>query len=81
MGKTIKSIIFTAMATAVLCAGTLSARQLSQNVQSTSCRGFCTSNAGCPNILGCTCVFSQPGTNIGMCNFTFAKPASSPSDN
>ena len=28
MGKTIKNIIFTAMAVAVLCAGTVSARQL-----------------------------------------------------
>ena len=77
MGKTMKNIFFTAMAAAVLSAGTVSAHQLSLNFQTNTCRGFCTSNKGCPNILGCTCVFTQPGTNIGMCNFTFAKPASS----
>jgi len=79
MKKRIQGFTFAIIVMAVLSAGTVSARQLSLSVQTTSCRGFCTSNSGCPNILGCTCVFSQPGTNIGMCNFTFAKAASSPS--
>ena len=75
MGKTIKNIIFTGMAAAVLCAGSVSARQLSLNVQTTTCRGFCDSKKHpCPNILGCGCVI-QPGFTSGTCNFIAAKPA------
>jgi hypothetical protein len=74
MGKTIKNIIFTAMAAGVLCAGTVSAHQLSLNVQTTTCRGFCTKSTGCPNILGCACVFNNPGATVGICNFIAARP-------
>ena len=74
MNKTIKNIVFTAMAAIVLCAGTLSARQLSLNVQTTTCSGFCDSKKHhCPNILGCGCVI-QPGFTSGTCNFVAAKP-------
>lgn len=75
MGKTIKHIIFTGIATAVLCAGTLSARQLSLNVQDTTCQHhFCSTTQPCPNVLGCGCVL-QPGFNSGVCGFIAAKPA------
>jgi len=74
MGKTIKNIIFTGMAAAVLCAGSVSARQMSLNIQTTTCGGFCDSKKHhCPNVLGCGCVI-QPGFTSGTCNFIAAKP-------
>ena len=73
--KTIKNIILTGMAAAVLCAGTVSARQLSLNVQDTTCQHhFCSKKLPCPNVLGCGCVI-QPGFTSGTCNFIAAKPA------
>jgi hypothetical protein len=74
MSKTIKNTVLTAMAAAVLCAGSVSARQLYRPYQ-TSCRGFCTQATGCPNILGCACVITQPGATVGMCSLIAAKPA------
>jgi hypothetical protein len=73
MGKKIKNIVFTTMAATVLCAGTLSARQLSLNVQDTTCQHhFCTRTSPCPNVLGCGCVL-QPGFDSGVCGFVAAK--------
>jgi hypothetical protein len=73
MGKKIKNIIFTTLAATVLCAGTLSARQLSLNVQDTTCQHhFCTRTSPCPNVLGCGCVL-QPGFDSGVCGFIAAK--------
>jgi len=75
MGKTIKNIIFTGMAAAVLCAGTVSARQLSLNVQDTTCQHhFCSRTQPCPNVLGCGCVFNNPNATTGVCGFIAAKP-------
>ncbi|HZD94121.1 MAG TPA: hypothetical protein VE133_07695 [Candidatus Sulfotelmatobacter sp.] len=77
MGKTIKNTFLAAIAAAVLCAGTVSAHQLSQAVQThTTCRSFCTKKTGCPNILGCACVFNNPGATTGICSLIAAKPAS-----
>ncbi len=73
MSKTIKNAFLAAIAVAVLCAGTVSARQLSLTAQ-TTCRGFCTKKTGCPNILGCACVFNNPGATVGTCQFIAAKP-------
>jgi hypothetical protein len=74
MTKRFKTPLLIAMLTAVLCAGTLSARQLSLTAQTTTCRGFCTQTTlHCPNILGCACVI-QPGFTSGVCNFIAAKP-------
>ena len=74
--KTIKNIILTGMAAAVLCAGTVSARQLSLNVQDTTCQHhFCSRKQPCPNVLGCGCVFNQPNfPDSGVCGFIAAKP-------
>ena len=81
MGKTIKNITFTGIAVAVLCAGTVSARQLSLNVQDTTCQHhFCSTTQPCPNVLGCGCVL-QPGFNSGVCGFIAAKTASPRSGN
>jgi hypothetical protein len=74
MTKKIKTVLLTLTVIAVLCAGTVSARQLSLNAQ-TTCQGFCTKKTGCPNILGCACVFNNPGATVGKCNFIAAKPA------
>jgi hypothetical protein len=76
MKKTIQFSLLTALVMAMLCAGTVSASQLSQPFTTqTTCRGFCTKKTGCPNILGCACVFNNPGATVGVCNFIAAKPA------
>jgi hypothetical protein len=72
--KTIKNTVLTAMVAAVLCAGTVSARQLRQSFQTTTCRGFCGKGLACPNVLGCACVLS-PGFTTGLCQLVAAKPA------
>jgi hypothetical protein len=75
MHKTMKTVLFSTMVTAVLGAGTLSARQLSLNVQDTTCQHhFCSKTQHCPNVLGCGCVI-QPGFNSGVCGFIAARPA------
>ena len=79
MGSKIKNIIFAAIAAAVLCAGTVSARQLSLVVQDTTCQHhFCTRTSPCPNVLGCGCVFNNPNATSGVCGFIAAKPAAEP---
>jgi len=76
MTKRFKTTLLIAMVTAALCAGTLSARQLSLTAQTNTCRGFCTKSVPCPNILGCACVFQQPQfPNSGVCGFIASKPA------
>jgi hypothetical protein len=81
MKKRFQAFMFAIVVIAVLSAGTLSARQLSLNVQTTTCQGFCDKKKHpCPNILGCGCVI-QPGFTSGTCNFIAAKPASPPSGN
>jgi hypothetical protein len=81
--KTIKNMFLAAIITTVLCAGTVSARQLSLNVQDTTCQHhFCSRTQPCPNVLGCGCVFNQPNfPDSGVCGFIAAKPASLPSGN
>ena len=79
MGSKIRNIIFAAIAAAVLCAGTVSARQLSLVVQDTTCQHhFCTRTSPCPNVLGCGCVFNNPNATSGVCGFIAAKPAAKP---
>ncbi len=74
MSKTIKNIVFTVMAAAVLSAGTVSARQLSLVVQDTTCKHhFCTRTTPCPNVLGCGCVFNNPSATTGVCGFIAAR--------
>jgi hypothetical protein len=72
--KTIKNTLLAAIVSSVLCAGTVSARQMSLNVQDTTCQHhFCSKTQPCPNVLGCGCVI-QPGFTTGVCNFIAAKP-------
>lgn len=74
MTQRFKTALLIATVTAALCAGTLSARQLSLTAQTNTCRGFCNQKAPCPNVLGCACVI-QPGFTTGVCNFIAARPA------
>ncbi len=61
MKKTIKTTLLAAMLTAVLCAGTVSARQLRVHTQgSTTCGGTCSATKPCAN--GCFCSFTTPFT-------------------
>ena len=56
MAKTIKNIILTGMAGAVLCAGTVSARQLRSAAKGfATCGGSC--GVGKPCRIGCLCIF------------------------
>lgn len=74
MNKTVVKRTFLAViVTAVLCAGTVSARQLHQSFSTTTCRGFCGKKLSCPSVLGCACV-TQPGFTTGTCQLVAAKP-------
>jgi hypothetical protein len=76
MSKKLKNIILMAMTATVLCAGTVSARQLSLNVQDTTCQHhFCSRTQHCPNVLGCGCVFNNPSATTGVCGFIAARSA------
>jgi hypothetical protein len=72
MSKTIKNTFLAAMATAVLCAGTVSARQLRQASTVTVCNSTCTKKVPCSNV-SCTCFISS-GERIGTCLLVAAKP-------
>jgi hypothetical protein len=77
--KKIQTLLFAIMVTLVLCAGTISARQLSLVVQDTTCQHhFCSRTQPCPNVLGCGCVFNNPNATSGVCGFIAAKPAAKP---
>jgi hypothetical protein len=53
MDKTIKKTFLVAMAAAVLCAGTVSARQLQAQAALPVCRGACSATVHCSG--GCLC--------------------------
>ena len=60
-----KTIFFTAIVSAVLCAGTVSARQLRSRATGFACRGSCTSATQCAS--GCICAFALEATT-GFCS-------------
>ncbi len=62
MTKRIKTMLLAAMVTAVLCAGTVSARQLRDSGQGVStCGGSCGINKPCAK--GCLCIFPMESNN------------------
>ena len=63
--KTIKNTFLAAMAAAVLCAGTVSARQLRSDVKGFTCGGSCGANKPCKS--GCICAFPLESTT-GFCS-------------
>ncbi len=76
MGKAIKNTLLAAIITAVLCAGTVSARQLRSGVKgftTITCGGTCNFTHPCAT-AGCVCSFTTPTT--GFCTTKLAGVAS-----
>ena len=65
MRKTIKTVLFSTIVTAVLGAGTLSARQLWRDAKGFACGGGCDSTHPCKT--GCICAFPLESTT-GFCS-------------
>jgi len=66
MHKTMKTVLFSTMVTAVLGAGTLSARQLRADTKGfAACKGSCSSTQHCST--GCICAFPLESTT-GFCS-------------
>lgn len=66
MNKRIKNTLLAAIVTAVLCAGTVSARQLRTDSKSfAACKGSCSSVQPCAT--GCICAFPLESTT-GFCS-------------
>ena len=65
MSKRMKTIFFTAIVSAVLCAGTVSARQLRSGAKGFGCGGSCDSTHPCKS--GCICAFPLESTT-GFCS-------------
>jgi hypothetical protein len=63
--KAIKSTLLVAIVTAVLCAGTVSARQLRSDAKGFGCGGGCDSTHPCKT--GCICAFPLESTT-GFCS-------------
>jgi len=75
MKKTIQTLLFAIIATAALCAGTVSARQLqSQARQSTTCGGRCSLTQPCAQ-ASCVCSFTTPLTAFCTTKLAGAVPA------
>jgi hypothetical protein len=69
MKKKIQNLSFVVIAAAVLCAGTVSTRQLHSGAKSsTTCGGSCSATQPCAK--GCVCSFTTPFTA-----FCTTKPA------
>ena len=66
MTEKIKTVLLVAIGMSVLCAGTLSARQLRSNAKGfAACRGSCNATVHCSS--GCICAFPLESTN-GFCS-------------
>ena len=61
MKKKIQNLSFAVIAVAVLCVGTVSARQLRSGVQGSTCGGTCSATRPCPT-PNCVCSFTTPTT-------------------
>lgn len=61
MKKKIQNLSFAVIAIAVLCAGTVSARQLQSGVKGFTCGGTCSATQPCPT-SNCVCSFTTPFT-------------------
>ena len=64
MSKKIKTTFFSALAVGVLCAGTVSARQLRADAKGSTCGGSCSFTNPCNT--GCICVVVMD-TNTMFC--------------
>ena len=61
--KKIQNMLFAVIAVAVLCVGTVSARQLRSGVQGSTCGGTCSATQPCISSSSkCVCSFTTPTT-------------------
>lgn len=73
MRKTIQTLLFAIIATAALCAGTVSAHQLRSATAATTCGGTCRTALDCAS--GCVCSFTTPFTAFCTTHLAGAVPA------
>lgn len=73
MRKTIQTLLFAIIATAALCAGTVSAHQLRSAKAATTCGGTCSLTQACAS--GCVCSFTTPFTAFCTTKLAGAVPA------
>lgn len=74
MNKTIQKVFLTTLVGAVLCAGTVSARQLRSGANALgACSGSCSIRVPC-SAANCACAIPN-GSLVGKCEATTLKPA------
>ena len=74
MKKKIQNLLLAVIAVAVLCAGTVSARQLRSNFQGSTCGGTCSLTRPCA-VAGCVCSFTTPFTAFCTTKLAGAVPS------
>lgn len=74
MKKKIQNLSLAVIAVAVLCAGTVSARQLRSGVKGFTCGGTCSASQPCPT-SSCVCSFTTPTTAFCTTKLAGAAPA------
>jgi hypothetical protein len=74
MKKKIQNLLFAVIAIAVLCGGTVSARQLRAGFQGTTCGGTCSLTKPCPT-SNCVCSFTTPETAFCTTKLAGAAPS------
>lgn len=72
--KKIQNLSFAVIAVAVLCVGTVSARQLRSGVQGSTCGGTCSATKPCPTS---NCVYSFTTPTTAFCTTKLAGVAPS----
>lgn len=72
--KKIQNLSFAVIAVAVLCAGTVSARQLRSGVKGSTCGGTCSATQPCPT-SNCVCSFTTPTTAFCTTKLAGAAPS------
>lgn len=72
--KKIQNVLFAVIAIAVLCAGTVSARQLRSSFQGSTCGGTCSATRPCA-VAGCVCSFTTPFTAFCTTKLAGAAPS------
>jgi hypothetical protein len=73
MKKKIQNLLFAVIAIAVLCGGTVSARQLRTGFQGTTCGGTCSLTRPCAT--PCVCSFTTPFTAFCTTKLAGAAPS------
>lgn len=74
MKKKIQNLSLAVIAVAVLCAGTVSARQLRIGVKGFTCGGTCSATQPCPT-SNCVCSFTTPTTAFCTTKLAGVAPA------